>query len=375
MIIALNEKESYVWSVNEEVNHKNQKYSCPACRKVVLFRNGPHLIPHFAHYKNQACHYTSEPESLKHLSGKMQLFKRIEKLETVVYLEKYFSQIKQKSDIYFEHKGKGYAIEFQCSQISLEVLRERTNGYISIGINPIWVFHTDFVKHKGINEVRIPKLVQSGMSSNLQIFLYDGSKKNMLIHSQITPFSKSTYFTNKACIPLNQITIPHLIRQQLLPRKYLSKFREKRNYHLLQSIRFEGLRVPFYKKLYESGFSTFSLPPFVGVPLKNGVAIRTPCIEWQGLIFLDLIKNKEITHTEIHILFKVLLRNKWIETVIICDDFKAHDRALQEYVDLLKEIGFLKGKFPLYQINIKAVQSVDEERVYCCISQSDDFIK
>ncbi|MDF2557080.1 MAG: hypothetical protein K0R71_908 [Bacillales bacterium] len=375
MIIALNDKECFEWSTNEEIDHRKQKYTCPACRNSVLFRRGPHLMPHFAHQKNQACYYSSEAESMKHLTGKVQLYKRIKELVTVVCLEKFFSEILQKSDIYFEYNRKKYAVEFQCSQISLEVLKKRTMGYLSIGITPIWVFHTDLVKQKGFYEVKVSKLVQSGLGLNHQVFLYDGSKKNLLILSQLAPFSKCTYFTNKVNIPLNKITINHFIRQQLLPRKYLSKFREKRHYHLNESIRFEGLRVPFYQNLYVSGFSTFTLPSFVGVPLKNGIGIRTPVIEWQGLLFLELIKTNKISQNEIYLLFKKMLLQNLIDTVPICEDLKVADKALRDYIDLLIEIGFLSGKGYLYQINSEAVQSITEDQVYNCLSRLDGLIK
>lgn len=375
MIVALNEKECYVWSIDEDIDHRKQKYSCPACRKKVLFRKGPQLIPHFAHLKNQSCNYASEPESMKHLSGKIQLYKRIKELVRLVSLEKFFAQIQQKADIYFEFQGKGYVVEFQCSQIPIEVLKKRTKGYLSIGITPIWVFHLDFVNYKGVYEVKVPKLVQSGIGLTQKIFLYDVSKRNLIILSQLTPFSKSTYFSNKIILPLSNITINHFIRQQLLPRKYLSKYLEKRHYHLFESIRFEGLRVPFYKKLYESGYSTFMVPPFVGVPLKNGVAIRTPVIEWQGLLFLELIKVKEISYTKIHEIFKKLIQKNWIETITICEDLRAPEKALFDYINLLKGVGFLNRKHTVYQINLKTIQSINEEEIYCYISQLEGFHK
>jgi competence CoiA-like predicted nuclease len=369
MIIALNENEHYEWSTNETIDHRHHKYSCPACKKSVLFRKGPQIVPHFAHLKSQACDFSSEPESVTHISGKIQLHDCIKESVDVIFLEKYFSVIQQKADMYFEYKGKGYAIEFQCSQISLEVFEKRTLGYYSIGITPIWVFHADMVRKSGAYEWKIPKLVQWGRNYNDQIFLYDVNKRNLMILSQITPFSKATFFLNEKIIFTKTIHLSHFIEKQLLPRKYLSKWREKRHYHLCKSIRYEGLRVPFYQKLYENGLSTFDLAPFVGIPLKNGIAIQSPVIEWQGLLFLEFINVKTISLSGIYFIFMKMIQKKWIEVPSISSIKSNPKKVLQEYIDLLVEIGFLVKRGNSFLVNHSIMQSIKEGEVYRILSR------
>ena len=374
MIIALDENGHYEWSTNERIDHRHQKYSCPACKKVVLFRKGPRIVPHFAHLKSQACDFYSEPESVTHLSGKLQLHDCMSESVDVIFLEKYFSAIQQKADIYFEYQGKGYAIEFQCSQIPLEVFEKRTMGYYSIGITPIWVFHADMIRNNGPYEWKIPKLVQGGRNYNDQIFLYDVNKRNLMILSQLTPFSKGTFFLNDKIIFTKTLNVTHFIQKQLLPRKYLSKWREKRYNHLFKSIRYEGLRVPFYQKLYESGFSTFNLAPFVGIPLKNGIAIQTPVIEWQGLLFLEFIKVKTISLSGIYFIFMKMIQKKWIEIASISSIKSNPKIALQEYIDLLLEIAFFVKKGNLLLVNHSIILSIKEGEVYQVLSRSNDKV-
>jgi competence CoiA-like predicted nuclease len=371
MIIALDENGHYEWSTNETINHRHHKYSCPACKMSVLFRKGPQIVSHFAHLKNQACDSSSEPESVTHISGKIQLHNYIKESVDVIFLEKYFSAIQQKADIYFEYKGKGYAIEFQCSHISLELFEKRTKGYYSIGITPIWVFHADMVRKSGIYEWKMPKLVQWGRNYNDQIFLYDVNKRNLIILSQITPFSKGTFFLNEKIVFTKTIHVTHFIQKQLLPRKYLSKWRVKRHNHLCRSIRYEGLRVPFYQKLYESGLSTFNLTPFVGIPLRNGIAIQTPVIEWQGLLFLEFIKVKTISISRIYSIFMKMIEKKWIEITSIPSMKCNPKKALLEYIDLLLEIDFFVKNGNSFIVNHSIIQSIKEVEVYQILSQSN----
>lgn len=52
---------------------RQQKYICPACGSVVIFKCGAIKLPYFAHQKGSEC-ASSEGETAEHLLGKKQIF-------------------------------------------------------------------------------------------------------------------------------------------------------------------------------------------------------------------------------------------------------------------------------------------------------------
>lgn len=363
MLIAIN-AQGVPEQASPNCRLRRDEYYCPACASSVMFRSGPKTIPHFAHRKNQLCEVASDPESIEHLTGKLQLFKQLQLSTEKCQLEKYFPQIKQKSDIYFEYCGSRVAVEFQCSSISLDRLNERTLGYLSISIIPIWIFHISLLKVKYLSLVKLSKLVQQGINDSGQLYFFDPIKEACVILSQLAPFSVNQYFTNINRIALINLLPNHLLDFHTAVPTYFHNWRLKRHHHLVKSIRFEGLRVPFYQKLYQSGLHASQLPIFVGIPLPSGILLQTPAVEWQGRIFLALYLLKTTTPTSTKQLFQQMIDKREIVVQESVVPGRPTMIALAEYLEVLKKVGFITFENGILSVHHEMITQASEEKLY-----------
>ncbi|WP_196246218.1 competence protein CoiA [Lacticaseibacillus zhaodongensis] len=110
---------------------------CPACGERLLIRNGSQLPAHFAH-RSHACNF-GEPESSEHLRGKMLLRDIAVAGGWTAELEVYLPEQKQRIDVLITHGAQRRALEFQCSPLAAGRLRERTQGYASLGLPTQWL--------------------------------------------------------------------------------------------------------------------------------------------------------------------------------------------------------------------------------------------
>ena len=85
--------------------------------------------------KSKKMWFFHENEGPEHLENKEQLFYWAKKNDEVE-MEYPIPELKQIADILI---NKQLALEVQCSPISCELLRERSNGYRSLGIQVLWL--------------------------------------------------------------------------------------------------------------------------------------------------------------------------------------------------------------------------------------------
>lgn len=127
--------------VNAEKAAKGRVYVCPICHEVVILKNGPKMIAHFAHHAASEC-VGSEGETQLHLKGKQQLLQDLVAYYPKIKLEVYLIDLKQRPDLL---TGE-IAFEYQCSPITNLRLKERVQGYQSREINSIWILGMDYFK-------------------------------------------------------------------------------------------------------------------------------------------------------------------------------------------------------------------------------------
>ena len=133
MLVALDKKGNLI-NLVDEIPPK-QKFFCPACRAEVRLKNGTIKIPHFAHVQLENCDSWSENESAQHLQLKERLYRWFSGTEKVE-IEYYLPSIRQTPDLLVNDK---IAIEIQCSSLSIQRLRERTQAYHTQGFTVIWL--------------------------------------------------------------------------------------------------------------------------------------------------------------------------------------------------------------------------------------------
>lgn len=133
MFLARDKNGNLISALGDEV--KKQTYYCPACGARVRLRKGKNVRTHFAHESLKKCDFFHENEGPEHLENKEQLFYWAKKNDEVE-MEYPIPELKQIADIFI---NKQLALEVQCSPISWELLRERSNGYRSLGIQVLWL--------------------------------------------------------------------------------------------------------------------------------------------------------------------------------------------------------------------------------------------
>lgn len=136
MLLAKNEHQQLVLAKEAS---KNDRYFCPDCKDKLILKQGNKLTAHFSHYKKCDNPTFSEGETTEHVSGKLWLFEQCLRHNLNTVLEAYLPNIQQRPDILVTYKGQLFAIEFQCSRISLNCIQHRTKGYLDQGIKVIWI--------------------------------------------------------------------------------------------------------------------------------------------------------------------------------------------------------------------------------------------
>lgn len=156
---------------------------CPVCGKPYEYCHGEVKTPYFRHMDKNVCEDKySESETEEHIKGKRDLYEWIKKQigVTNAVLEGWIPETKQRPDIIFEHKGKKYVIEYQCSPIASEYV-ERHELYKASGIIDIWILGTEKYLHPKMRK----KYIQ-----NYSYGFYSYKNKNLF------PIRNSNIFSN-----------------------------------------------------------------------------------------------------------------------------------------------------------------------------------
>lgn len=82
-----------------------------------------------------------------HVLGKEQIYRWAKKQGWQPQMEVYLKSIAQRPDILIERDGQPMALEFQCSPLSVQRLRERNAGYHRLGIGVFWLLGPPYRRH------------------------------------------------------------------------------------------------------------------------------------------------------------------------------------------------------------------------------------
>ena len=172
MFLARDENGDLISALADEV--KKQAYYCPACGTSVRLRKGKNVRAHFAHESLKKCDFFHENEGPEHLENKKSLFYWAKK-NAKVEMECLIPEPKQIADIFI---NKQLALEIQCSPISCELLRERSNGYRSLGIQVLWL-----LGEKLWLKERLTKLQRDFLyfSNNMGFYLWELDHKKQVL--------------------------------------------------------------------------------------------------------------------------------------------------------------------------------------------------
>ncbi|MFP3919695.1 competence protein CoiA family protein [Lysinibacillus telephonicus] len=275
------------------------KFYCPQCKQQLQFKIGTFKIPHFAHNSNSLCDkYFSERETERHLLGKEQLYQFFHSQHIDVQLEPYLQNLKQRPDLLIKEGGHRFAVEFQCSPISLEKKEQRNTGYERDFISPIWIPAQPVNKEfqEGIMKISLPKQLQQFiLSSNQQqyIMLYDPTMRQFIYLSNLM-FLRGNYFISKVqALPITNQKFPFYL-PKVITRKEFSQYvwlYHAYTHNYLKSrvlLSRKGVNDLFLRSIYELRLNIQTLPKFIGVPVQESDAISLYTVEWQAALFYFL---------------------------------------------------------------------------------------
>jgi competence protein CoiA len=115
---------------------KGQDYRCPECLGSVRIRGGWHRQIHFYHLKKPLL-CQQHRKSLAHLQAQRFIHSLLPEGEGA--LEKSFPSIGRIADVAWIKRK--IIFEIQCSPISLEEAKNRSEDYRKMGFTPVWILH------------------------------------------------------------------------------------------------------------------------------------------------------------------------------------------------------------------------------------------
>lgn len=287
-----------------DIMKSNKTFYCIQCNEQVILKNGPIKIPHFAHKLNASCTQTfSEGESEDHLKGKLHLYEFLQRNSASVQLEAHIPFLLQRPDLYIESDYYPIAIEFQCSPISVALIQQRTVGYISKKIIPIWILRTPN------SDFPTQEIGTMQLSAFRQQFFYTTPNGRILL----TYCPQSKYFhyisypmhirANNYIVKIKKLSL----EKQSWPfafikktswdefQKYYSIYKQNR-YKQLNNLYFynrKGIQSMFLKICYKWRIQPQKVPLFIGIPSKNASIFSLHAVEWQ-IQFIDYLRKLEL---------------------------------------------------------------------------------
>ncbi|MCG7317646.1 competence protein CoiA [Brevibacillus laterosporus] len=167
--VIVNLKGKHWRNKREELKGINKKngFVCQSClKKVVLaWAAEPKTAPHFRHNpKNISC--DQNDESVEHAKGKELLYEYFQSryldIAEEIDIEHYIEQTRQIADVYIKFKnGQEWAIEYQRSNMSLDILQKRKELYKKANIKDIWIVGENLAKIQSDDSIGIKRIAQA----------------------------------------------------------------------------------------------------------------------------------------------------------------------------------------------------------------------
>jgi competence protein CoiA len=329
----------------------HKKFFCPVCKEKVVIKIGVKVIPHFAHYRINRC-ILHQGETAYHVKGKLDLYHWLKSQGIQAKLEYYLLKIQQRPDILFKFQGIYYAIEFQCSTISEEILQERTKGYERLGIKPIWILSKNRIRKIRDNILYLTSFEKLFFQKHFTeaspaLIAYDPENKHFHIFSDPYPLKNKVY-AHQTVKSLKKITIYDLSKKRKVNQRWLlhnwlyekRKFRTMRGDYISKDDRY------YLNWLYEKGLHPQYLPSEIHLPIYGQMKYNLPAYLWQSYWILNWLHPLPLG-SPISTQVIQQLDDTWSKNNLLNDVFR-EGKPIEEYLMLLVNLGVLiykKQKF------------------------------
>lgn len=223
MLQAKDEEEKLVslvqMSRKQVEKWRKQKFFCPICNQTVQLKSGRIRIPHFAHRSDQACFFKGAKESEEHLSLKTALAEWCLRDALDHQLEAYLPLLKQRADILIDR----FAVEIQCSKLSIEEMGRRTASYIKNGYQPIWICG-EKTWNSGKNSSALRKFCAYSESLGFYLWTADWREKKLYLRYHLESASANKLHYASKCWRFGEGRLDELFNK--ITKKNLFHFRK-----------------------------------------------------------------------------------------------------------------------------------------------------
>ena len=172
MIYALNDQNE---RINGSKAEKGKSYYCPNLdcdNRELILKKGHIRIPHFAHKSQKDC--SSEPESEAHILCKT-FFQSLLNLDK--QFVEYYGIKGVRPDVLYDQ----FALEIQCSSITVNEVKNRNKIYEKNGYIAIWIFLED--EFLSIKKTKEPKAYYRIKKPVLRVSFKDIGRRNFKFFS------------------------------------------------------------------------------------------------------------------------------------------------------------------------------------------------
>lgn len=173
--------------INALVAKRDNNYYCCECKqrvKLITTRSSSYF-----RHKNKCNNKINE--RLIHQDGKQLIINQLSKWKYhSLKSEFYLPTIKQRPDILV---NENLAIEYQCAQISVDILAKRVNGYRLAGIKNVWILGGHYLNKLGREHL---KFIAYNKSWQFYLLTLDSQRKILTLFYDIGfvgPFNALTY--------------------------------------------------------------------------------------------------------------------------------------------------------------------------------------
>lgn len=288
------------WTKEELVRlKKSEAFFCPACKREVVLKLGNHRIPHFAHKKDAACPYEHEPESARHLTGKLDLFSWLQRQNIQAKLEPYLSSVRQRPDILVAHHLI-YAIEYQCSAVGEQLFQKRNDFYRAKGIRPIWILGAHHLRYRNMHHITLPRFQWMfahcfPLVPRPLLFYYCSETKRLIRLVHLVPFSVRHTFAIPVVQPLHSVSFTDLLSFPVvsLPASFWHDWLNyKKRWRLTFTLYPNKITRLICSDFYRWGIIPSLFPTEAGWPLPHGYLFETPPFIWQTYVLIPFIRSE-----------------------------------------------------------------------------------
>ncbi|WLD94922.1 competence protein CoiA [Alkalihalobacillus sp. AL-G] len=347
---------------------KNESFLCPACSNTVQLKLGSKRIWHFSHLDSNECSGQHEPESMYHLTAKVQLYQWLKKNYPIVKMEHYFTSFKQRPDLLLSNITRLYAIEFQCSTISEKLIQKRTATYSQHSIEPYWILGHSRISAKSDCVFRMDDVAWNAIrfapKTDPFLIYYSPRNQYFFLLQSIIPFSTRTVFATPLAIALPDATFPVQIDPKIsrFPTSLIQPWK-----NLLQQTRLylhlsrDPAVLNLKKRMLDKGIPVSLFPAEAGIPTKYLYWFKTPSYIWQTRFLIEMIDplplGSSIDFQNVYRLFIKQFSALKIKRRLFSIKVDSHiSFAIMDYMNWLTRLGVLERKSSVTFIKMRGIE-------------------